>query len=156
MKLAASTGQEPVSYLPVSYCEVAGPQPSPLFTPPMSPVPFELWAPWPFSLRDVKVEWKANWTKDRPGSKHASAQLARLWAPPAIMLESRQGVPEEASAQPGIAQHSEDLLPHSLLPLTLLLSWASGSLRGMRSELGERSATGQGWNLADRMSMDLC
>ena len=46
-----------------------------------------------------------------------SPQLARpLWAPPAIMLGSRQGVPEEASAQPSITQNSEDLLPHSLSP----------------------------------------
>lgn len=108
-------------------------------------------APWPFSLRDVKAESELDQGAARLRAR--SSQLAEpLWAPPATVLESRQGVPEEASAQPGVTQHSEDLVPHSLPPSdapALLGVRFSTEGWGQSWEKGQQ-ASGQGWNLADR------
>lgn len=61
------------------------------------------------------MEWNEDLTKGRP--RVCSAQLAvPLWAHAAMVLRSRQGVPEEASAHPSIAQQFEVLLPHRLPP----------------------------------------
>ena len=50
------------------------------------------------------MEWKEDLTKGRP--QVCPAQLAvPLRAHAAIVLPSRQGVPEEATARPSITQH---------------------------------------------------
>ena len=70
----------------------------------MTPVPFELWHLGLFLRGAARVEWKEDLTKGRP--QVCPAQLAvPLRAHAAIVLPSRQGVPEEATARPSITQH---------------------------------------------------